>query len=90
MVGSLLQCLLGCSAGLHDKVSLKRHLHLLSPPPLPSPRIPSLPQVGDTVMALQRAVLQPGGREMIVYGTISGAIGKLCGQAWMAMLRLHF
>lgn len=27
-------------------------------------------------MALQRAVLQPGGREMIVYGTISGAIGE--------------
>ena len=26
-------------------------------------------------MALQRAVLQPGGRELIVYGTINGAIG---------------
>ena len=27
-------------------------------------------------MALQRAVLQPGGRELIVYGTINGAIGE--------------
>ncbi|KAL4425697.1 hypothetical protein ABPG75_009713 [Micractinium tetrahymenae] len=33
--------------------------------------------VGETVMALQRAVLQPGGRELIVYGTINGAIGVL-------------
>ncbi|PSC75527.1 splicing factor 3B subunit 3-like [Micractinium conductrix] len=33
--------------------------------------------VGEAVMALQRAVLQPGGRELIVYGTINGAIGVL-------------
>lgn len=33
--------------------------------------------VGETVTALQRAVLQPGGRELIVYGTINGAIGVL-------------
>ena len=48
------------------------------PPHRPQPPHPPLThaQVGDTVMALQRAVLQPGGREMIVYGTISGAIGE--------------
>jgi splicing factor 3B subunit 3 len=33
--------------------------------------------VGDTVTALQRAVLQPGGRELIVYGTLGGAVGVL-------------
>lgn len=38
-------------------------------------------QVGETVMALQRAVLQPGGRELMVYGTINGAIGGRGGGA---------
>lgn len=33
--------------------------------------------VGDTVMSLQRCVLQPGGQEVILYGTIMGAIGAL-------------
>ena len=30
---------------------------------------------GDTVTALQRAAMQPGGREVILYGTVMGAIG---------------
>ncbi len=52
-------------------------LQIITCPSLLPPTWPSLRlQVGDTVMALQRAVLQPGGREMIVYGTISGAIGE--------------
>ncbi|KAK9851365.1 hypothetical protein WJX84_007420, partial [Apatococcus fuscideae] len=32
---------------------------------------------GDTVTALQRAAMQPGGREVILYGTVMGAIGAL-------------
>ena len=31
--------------------------------------------VGDTVTALQRAAMQPGGQEAIIYGTIMGALG---------------
>lgn len=41
--------------------------------------------VGEAVMALQRAVLQPGGRELIVYGTINGAIGEE-QRAWVVRL----
>lgn len=33
--------------------------------------------VGDTVTALQRAALQPGGHEVLLYATISGAVGAL-------------
>lgn len=33
--------------------------------------------VGETVVALQRAAMQPGGRETLLYGTIHGAIGAL-------------
>lgn len=33
--------------------------------------------VGDTITSLQRAVMQPGGTEVIVYGTIMGTIGAL-------------
>ncbi len=33
--------------------------------------------VGDTITALQRAVMQPGGQEVILYGTVMGAIGAL-------------
>ena len=32
---------------------------------------------GDTVTALQRAAMQPGGREVILYGTVMGAIGTV-------------
>ena len=32
---------------------------------------------GDTVTALQRASMQPGGREVILYGTVMGAIGAV-------------
>ena len=35
-------------------------------------------------MALQRAVLQPGGRELIVYATINGAIGEPSGMVAVA------
>lgn len=31
--------------------------------------------VGDTITAMQRAALQPGGQEVIVYATVMGAIG---------------
>lgn len=31
--------------------------------------------VGDTVTALQRAAMQPGGQDSIIYGTIMGALG---------------
>lgn len=31
--------------------------------------------VGDTVTALQRAAMQPGGQEAIIYATIMGALG---------------
>lgn len=31
--------------------------------------------VGDLVTSLQRAVLQPGGREVLLYATVMGAIG---------------
>jgi splicing factor 3B subunit 3 len=33
--------------------------------------------VGDTVTALQRASLQPGGQEVILYATAMGSIGAL-------------
>lgn len=33
--------------------------------------------VGETITALQRAVLQPGGREILLYATINGGIGIL-------------
>ena len=33
--------------------------------------------VGDTVTALQRAALQPGGVEAVVYGTLGGGVGAL-------------
>ncbi|KAL6757658.1 CPSF A subunit region-domain-containing protein [Haematococcus lacustris] len=33
--------------------------------------------IGDTITAMQRAALQPGGQEVIVYGTVMGAIGVL-------------
>ena len=31
--------------------------------------------IGDTVTALQKCTLQPGGQEVLLYATISGAIG---------------
>lgn len=31
--------------------------------------------VGDTITSLQRAVMQPGGSEVLLYGTIMGGIG---------------
>jgi len=31
--------------------------------------------LGDTVTALSRAVMQPGGSEVLLYATISGGIG---------------
>ena len=33
--------------------------------------------VGDTITALSRAVMQPGGSEVLLYGTIMGGIGAL-------------
>ena len=33
--------------------------------------------VGDVVTSLQRAVMQPGGQESIMYGTVMGAIGMV-------------
>ena len=39
--------------------------------------------VGDIVTSLERAILQPGGREVLLYATIMGGIGKL----WPAALR---
>eukprot|EP00891_Asterochloris_glomerata_P004111 jgi/Astpho2/4111/e_gw1.00063.10.1_t len=33
--------------------------------------------VGDMVTSLQRAVMQPGGQESIIYGTVMGGIGAL-------------
>ena len=33
--------------------------------------------VGDVVTSLQRAVMQPGGQEAVLYGTIMGTIGRL-------------
>eukprot|EP00898_Chlorokybus_atmophyticus_P002633 jgi/Chlat1/3370/Chrsp23S08824 len=33
--------------------------------------------VGETICALQRAALQPGGNEVLLYGTILGALGVL-------------
>lgn len=33
--------------------------------------------VGDIITAMQRAALQPGGQEVIIYGTVMGAIGAL-------------
>jgi hypothetical protein len=35
--------------------------------------------VGDVVTALQRAAMQPGGQEAVIYGTIMGALGD---SAW--------
>ena len=32
--------------------------------------------VGDVVTSLQRAVMQPGGQECIMYGTVMGAVGQ--------------
>ncbi len=32
--------------------------------------------VGDVVTSLQRAVMQPGGQECIMYGTVMGAVGE--------------
>jgi splicing factor 3B subunit 3 len=32
--------------------------------------------VGDLVTSLQRAALQPGGREVLLYATIMGAVGE--------------
>ena len=32
--------------------------------------------VGDMVTSLQRAVMQPGGQESIIYGTVMGGIGE--------------
>ena len=45
--------------------------------------------VGDVVTALQRAAMQPGGQEAVIYGTIMGALGggsfplpyRLCARA---------
>lgn len=34
--------------------------------------------VGDVVTSLQRAVMQPGGQETVLYGTIMGTIGQQC------------
>ena len=34
--------------------------------------------VGDMVTSLQRAVMQPGGQESIIYGTVMGGIGEHC------------
>ena len=34
--------------------------------------------VGDMVTSLQRAVMQPGGQESIIYGTVMGGIGEPC------------
>jgi len=31
--------------------------------------------IGDVVTALQRAAMQPGGQEAVIYGTIMGALG---------------
>ncbi|MEW5303982.1 MAG: hypothetical protein WDW36_006625 [Sanguina aurantia] len=33
--------------------------------------------VGDTITSLQRAAMQPGGQEVIIYSTVSGSIGAL-------------
>ena len=33
--------------------------------------------VGDTVTAIDRCALQPGGREFLLYGTVMGEIGAL-------------
>eukprot|EP00878_Enallax_costatus_P045956 GHUV01055499.1.p1 GENE.GHUV01055499.1~~GHUV01055499.1.p1 ORF type:complete len:135 (-),score=28.63 GHUV01055499.1:267-617(-) len=33
--------------------------------------------VGDTITALQRAVMQPGGSEVLLYGTIMGGVGAM-------------
>ena len=33
--------------------------------------------VGDIVTSLERAILQPGGREVLLYATIMGGIGNL-------------
>ena len=33
--------------------------------------------VGDTITSLQKCTLQPGGQEVLLYATISGAIGAL-------------
>lgn len=33
--------------------------------------------VGETITALQRAAMQPGGREVLLYATINGAIGAI-------------
>ena len=32
--------------------------------------------VGDIVTSLERAILQPGGREVLVYATVMGGIGN--------------
>ena len=40
--------------------------------------------VGDIVTSLERAILQPGGREVLLYATIMGGIGKL----WPAALQV--
>ena len=33
--------------------------------------------VGDVVTSLQRAVMQPGGQEAVLYGTIMGCVGEV-------------
>ena len=44
--------------------------------------------VGDLVTSLQRAVLQPGGREVLLYATIMGAVGGwLCACSLLVLGR---
>ena len=43
--------------------------------------------VGDVVTALQRAAMQPGGQEAVIYGTIMGALGVWCS-VWPAAVAL--
>lgn len=46
--------------------------------------------VGDLVTSLERAVLQPGGREVLLYATITGAIGvwTFFGKIWNCLRQL--
>ena len=37
--------------------------------------------IGDVITALQRAAMQPGGQEAVIYGTIMGALGGYCIRA---------
>ena len=45
--------------------------------------------VGDIVTSLERAILQPGGREVLVYATVMGGIGNFLAccslQSWDAL-----